>query len=232
MEKNINEYLNLNHLVESKKIIQKEEKKIYDFENRFFEEHLLTREQVLDFLTDEDLKKFSVYGLSVKEYLDLADKDKFIGNEEYGISDGQGKYIINRKEKTIHTFRFPSADPYVTDFAVGSLILGKDSLIFTHTRSYNNLYAHTNNKPNDAEQFVYNFIRNRRICEARKLAATFYVRETFDFYSNKKRMLPDIVGYDDTIQRDYYFDIKTNTFDKAHLWRKQDIYGYSSQKGY
>ena len=233
MEKNINEYLNLNHLVESKKLIHDEEKKIYEFENRFFKEHLLTREEILNYLTEDDLKLFSVYGLSVKDYLDLAEKDKFIGNKEFGIVDGEGKYIIDRKEKTIHTFRFPSSDPYITDHAYGSLILGNDSLIFTHERNYNQLNNYMrNHKLNDIEKYLNKVFHNREICEARKIAAMFYARESLDLYSNRVRLIPDIVATNENIQRDYYFDIKTNTFDKALLWRPQDIYGYSNQRGY
>ena len=213
--KEINEYLNLNHLIESKMIINNEKRKIHQFEDRYFKEHLLTREEVLNYLSDEDLNTFTVYGLHIKEYLDLAEKDKFIGHKKLEIPDGKGLYIINRNEKTIHTYRFPSADPLIYD-GIKSSFLGDDYLIFTHTRTYNTTNTYQHNYISKIEQYS---IKHRKLCTARRLAAMFYARKDLN-----GRLKPDMVGTVMNIQREYWFDIEKNKFHQAYLWQKHNRY--------
>ena len=212
MKKEINEYLNLNHLIEGKKQIEKIEQDLLNFNKEFFQNQILSRDGVLDYLTEEDLKTYNVFGLSVKEFLDLAESEK--------DETGHGQYIIDRKNKTIHVYRYPSLPDFVENNLKYDINYEKNILIVTQTINFwsDNFYKsdlYAKNSRLSRLEVINNGIFN--ICKARQLEGKF--RETVvDRYAAQleraqgRKYIPLPAIMQNRVQSmSYIFDISNNT---------------------
>jgi len=208
--KEITDYNNLNHLIVGKKQIEEIENELFMFNERFFESQLFTREQVLNYLSEEDLKTYIVFGLSIKDFLDLAESEKH--------ETGHGLYIIDRKNKTIHVYRYPSYPVIVEDQLTYNIDYDKNHLIIKHTSHFRPKIAFINKN----EEFEYMESFNIKVCKARLLEGKYRdVPISRSDYITAISMgihynpLPSIVQ-NRTQTMNYVFDILNSTLIKIH----------------
>ena len=161
MKKEINEYLNLKHLIEGRKQIEKIEQDLLNFNKEFFQNQILSRDGVLDYLTEEDLKIYKVFGLSVKEFLDLAESEKH--------ETGFGQYIIDRKNKTIHVYRYPSLPEFVTIILDYGIDYEENVLLVYQTFNFESAFHCYKNPNRFYNPNHYTNPKNIHVCEARLL---------------------------------------------------------------
>ena len=201
--------LNLNHITIEQNKINNQNQKLKSFEYDYFQEQLLTREQVLDYISDEDIKKYSIFGMPIKEFLDLAESDKYIPNEGEIADIGKGLYIIDRKNKTIHVYRYPSFDARVED----SIKTKKNGnfLEVEHTRSF--LRKMLCFKVDEEIQSKIIYPDNIKLCEAR-YKEFFFIKEKNPHNIN----LYNILQSNHTMTRIYYFNITKNMFENVSNW--------------
>ena len=207
--------LNLNHIAIEQSKINSMISKLKSFEYDFFQEQLLSREQVLDYISDEDLKKYSVFGLDIKEFLDICENDKYIPDENDMSNPGQGQYIIDRLNKTIHVYRYPSFDSRIEDYIKTEKV--GNYLEVTHYRSFLRVNKYIKN---DDGQLIQKLVTpdTLKMCRGR-MKEYFYYNEnySYDIY------LINTLRNTTNMYKTYYYNISKNILEKTDVW-KSDQY--------